>query len=108
MSARVRWRTRARYDARARELVRDGVRMGVAYPSWGGMIGSAAVVAWRARDYADGTLRPFRRRSDAKRWLLARAAGLAEVPTARKPRGWRGTLSADLDSMAYERDRRRR
>lgn len=102
MSARVRWERRARYGALARELVRDGVRLGVVYPSWGGMIGSAAIVAWHARDYADCTRRPFRRRSDAKRWLLARAAGLAEVP--RRDRGSR----LERGPTYCKRNRRRR
>jgi len=87
MSARVRWRIRARFDARARELVHDGVRLGRVYPSWGGRLGRDVLVGWHARDYADGDGRSFRRRSDAKRWLLARAAGLAEVP--QRPRGSR-------------------
>lgn len=47
-----------------------------------GTPGCAAVVG-------DEPSRSYRRRSTAKRWLLARASGLADVPKRRRPRaGW--------------------
>lgn len=55
----------------------------------------------------DVTEHVTRRRSDAKRWLLARAAGLAEVPTMRKPRRW-DAVSARLAVCIAGRNRRRR
>ena len=74
----------------------------------------------------------FKRRADAKRWLIARAAGLAEVPQSesvpailitnlgddvpRPPRGWRIARqrhdvqrgNGDVVVTVYERNRRRR
>lgn len=82
---------------------------------------------WYAHDVSDAsapTLRT-RRRSDAKRWLLARAAGLAEVPrwqrvkrggvedgdARRPPKGWRRLTTVEIGGdpvSVYERNRRRR
>ena len=93
----------------------------------------------RARYYVatpdDSWRRTFRRRSDAKRWLLARAAGLAEVPRRKSfgtrygspqtgvvvtcpsggmyvPRGWRfagGYMNVDGEMVVHlGRNRRRR
>ena len=87
------------------------------------------------RDGAPDADRTFRRRSDAKRWLLARAAGLAEVPRRKSfgtrygspqtgvvvtcpsggmyvPRGWRfagGYTNVDGEMVVHlVRNRRRR
>ena len=87
------------------------------------------------RDGAPDADRTFRRRSDAKRWLLARAAGLAEVPRRKSfgtrygspqtgvvvtcpsggmyvPRGWRfagGYMNVDGEMVVHlVRNRRRR
>ena len=74
MSGRVRWRPWLGYR-HVRELCVDGATVGE-------LLTYSDHV--RARYYVatpdDSWRRTFRRRSDAKRWLLARAAGLAEVP----------------------------
>ena len=74
MSGRVRWRPWLGYR-HVHELRVDGATVGE-------LLTYSDHV--RARYYVatpdDSWRRTFRRRSDAKRWLLARAAGLAEVP----------------------------
>lgn len=119
VSGRVRWRPWLGYR-HVRELCVDGATVGE-------LLTYSDHV--RARYYVatpdDSWRRTFRRRSDAKRWLLARAAGLAEVPrwqrvkrggvedgdARRPPPGWRRLMTVEIcgDQVSvYERNRRRR
>lgn len=102
--------------------------------------GYGAWLACDARAFMAGAsddvdVKRFRRRSDAKRWLIARAAGLAEVPRRKSfgtrygspqtgvvvtcpsggmyvPRGWRfagGYMNVDGEMVVHlVRNRRRR
>ena len=78
MSGRVRWVRpgRGHIGREDRRLLVDGHEIGNLIRLWGEGV--------RAIDVPSGERRTLSRRSDAKRWLLARAAGLAEVP--RRPR----------------------
>lgn len=111
MSGRVRWQRVARTLHESRQLVCDGVRHGRVSAIWGGWFGPATLLGWYAREFRTGDGRREPRRSDVRRWLLARAAGLAEVPTASKPRGWREVVINPALGKAFvrfERNRRRR
>lgn len=102
MSGRVKWE-RPRYARTLRALVVDGRDVGVInQPRSGG-----PCEAWMLYEDAD---RVTRRRSDAKRWLLARAAGLAEVPRARRRHSRSGWQCIDRVGpiSVWERNRRRR
>lgn len=115
MSGRVRWERSKRWPE-CTYLVVGVEAVGEAF-------------AWsrttNAVDYKRDAHAPFRRRSDAKRWLLARAAGLAEVPrwqrvkrggvedgdARRPPKGWRRLTTVEIGGdpvSVYERNRRRR
>ena len=72
MSGRVRWRPFTDEPRCGRMLCVGPLRVGDVVPDGDG---------WAATVYGtDERETSTRRRSDAKRWLLARAAGLAEVP----------------------------
>lgn len=118
MSGRVRWMPGSAFGRGARWL-----RVGL---TWPGTVFPLSGGRWGAWLHGVGAIPSQRRRSDAKRWLLARAAGLAEVPRGPKlrrgvrriPRG--GALlyiggrlvavaeHATIETETDERNRRRR
>lgn len=82
-----------------------------------GSIDRQADGRWCAWLMRTGAEHRERRRSDAKRWMIACAAGLAEVPRVRRPRGWHflgfrevcDPWSGEVDTIEmHERNRRRR
>lgn len=76
MSGRVRWRPFTGEPDRARMLVVGRMRVGDVVPVGDG---------WDATVYGTDERETFTRRRAATRWLLARAAGLAEVPRRVRP-----------------------
>ena len=124
MSGRVRWRPFTDEPRCGRMLCVGPLRVGDVVPDGDG---------WAATVYGTDARETRGRRSDAKRWLLARAAGLAEVPrrvrvgprggswsyvrrdahTVWPPPGWHEVEEyigddGEVGVVLCERDRRRR